>query len=437
MSTHNPVGAQHTPSPAQPTPTTRPASTLPSASPRAAPAPRPESGPTPLPPGWRWARLVDVCKVDPSVQPDPASPFVGLEHIESETGTILSDTDKPPSFLLTYGFDDTHVLYGKLRPYLNKVALPTFSGRCTTEILPFRPLKNCDREFLAWLLRRHGTVAWVMSEKTGTRMPRASIAHLLRMPIPLPPLPEQRRIAAILGEAMDHVRRARAAALARLEAARALPAAFLRSVFESEEAQSGSRVRLGDVCLFKNGLNFTAGEQGYSVKVVGVKDFQRNTYVPMESLDEISLATPPGADSLLKEGDLLFVRSNGSADLVGRSMIVPKTDAAVSFSGFTIRARIEDKRLNPLFCAYLFKAADIGEKMKTVGRGVNIRNLSQGILREIQIPLPPVEVQKLIVHEIERVPELAAQATALAESELATIDALPQAILRRAFAGEL
>ncbi len=196
-------------------------------------------------------------------------------------------------------------------------------------------------------------------------------------------------------------------------------------------------MRLGDVCSFKNGLNFAAGEKGYSLKLVGVKDFQQNTYVPVESLDAVSLSGPPGADSLLRRGDLLFVRSNGSAELVGRSMIVPEVDAPLSFSGFTIRARIEDERLIPLFCAHLFKSTDIGEKMKGVGRGVNIRNLSQGILRDIQVPLPPLEVQEALVQEIERVPEVIAQITALVEAERAAIDALPQSLLHRAFAGQL
>jgi type I restriction enzyme M protein len=51
--------------------------------------------------------------------------------------------------------------------------------------------------------------------------------------------------------------------------------------------------------------------------------------------------------------------------------------------------------------AHFFKSRDFAEMMKTVGRGANIRNLSQGILNELKIPLPPLEIQKAIVAEIE------------------------------------
>ncbi len=81
------------------------------------------------------------------------------------------------------------------------------------------------------------------------------LTHKLQaLSIPLPPLAEQRRIAAILAERLAAVERARAAAQAQLAAAQALPAAELRAVFESAQAQAWPRARLGDVRAFNNGL---------------------------------------------------------------------------------------------------------------------------------------------------------------------------------------
>lgn len=142
-------------------------------------------------------------------------PYIGLEDIERNTGRIFrdrpashGDEGKSTAFL----FDSRHVLYGKLRPYLNKVALPDFRGRCTTELIPLLPLEGLDREYLAWFLRRSETVDSAMREKTGSRMPRTNIKNLLRMEIPIPPLAEQKRIAAILNEQLAAVERARVAA---------------------------------------------------------------------------------------------------------------------------------------------------------------------------------------------------------------------------------
>jgi type I restriction enzyme M protein len=171
--------------------------------------------------------------------------------------------------------------------------------------------------------------------------------------------------------------------------------------------------QLGEICSFKNGLNFTRGSSGHCVKIIGVSNFKDNLYAPLTDLDEVCLDAPLSDEYLVREGDILFVRSNGNPDLVGRSIIVPKTNLAISFSGFTIRARIEDQRANPLFFAHFFKSSDFSDKIRTVGRGASIRNLSQSILSELKVPLPPTDTQQQIVAENE-----AEQALVAANREL-------------------
>jgi restriction endonuclease S subunit len=195
-----------------------------------------------LPDGWRWVKLGDVCKQDRQiVEPNTAEAdsltYYSLEHIESETGRIL----KAPAEQIedigkstTFRFEERHVLYGKLRPYLNKVALPDTSGRCTTEIIPLKPHDDIDRVFLAWVLRRCETVEFAMQGKTGSRMPRADMDSLLKLSIPLPPLSEQLRIAEVLREQMKSVETARTAAEEELNTINSLPAALLRRAFNGE-----------------------------------------------------------------------------------------------------------------------------------------------------------------------------------------------------------
>ena len=149
------------------------------------------------------------------------------------------------------------------------------------------------------------------------------------------------------------------------------------------------------------------------MKIIGVSDFKNNLYAPLEALDEVHLDAPLTDDYLVRDGDILFVRSNGNPDLVGRSIIVPPITEPTTFSGFTIRGRIEDERALPIFYAHFFKSRDFAEMIKTVGRGANIRNLSQGILNELKVPLPPLATQQAIVAEIE-----AEQALVAANREL-------------------
>lgn len=196
-----------------------------------------------LPQGWRWAALGEICIEDrvAITNDDPqygATPYLGLEHVESTTGRILiteAEAAGSASRSNNFRFTPDHVLYGKLRPYLNKVALPEFPGRCTTEIIPLRPTLT-DRQWLAWLLRNETTVDYAMKGKTGTRMPRTDMHDFMKMPVALPPIDEQQRIVARLEEQMVTAERARAAAQAQLAAIEAMPQALLREIFPRSPA---------------------------------------------------------------------------------------------------------------------------------------------------------------------------------------------------------
>jgi type I restriction enzyme M protein len=160
-------------------------------------------------------------------------------------------------------------------------------------------------------------------------------------------------------------------------------------------------ISLGEISSFKNGLNFSRAESGYTAKIIGVRNFQSNLYAPLQDLDEVNLDGPLPDDYLVRGGDILFVRSNGNPQLVGRSLIVPRTNEPITFSGFTIRGRMTDERALPSFYAHFFKSRDFAEMIKTVGQGANIRNLSQRILENLKIPLPSIETQQRVVAEIE------------------------------------
>lgn len=153
---------------------------------------------------WTECPISDLCFEDRTIV-EPSSelaihlPYLSLEHVEGVTGKILKGPSVPlreEGRSVTFRFDSRHVLYGKLRPYLNKVALPDFAGRCTTEMIPLLPHEGVSREFLAHLLRRPQTVSAAMQEKTGARMPRANMKHVLSLTVKIPKsVEEQRRIA--------------------------------------------------------------------------------------------------------------------------------------------------------------------------------------------------------------------------------------------------
>jgi len=151
--------------------------------------------------GWEIKKLGDVCEFDKAQGIHRGLPCVGLEHIESHTARFIGSTDPLPVKSSTFRFADEHVLYGRLRPYLNKALAPDFEGHCSTEIFPLKPRPELSRAYLLFWLLADETCERINATCTGARMPRAQMNDVLSFEIPVPPLAEQQRIVGVLDEA--------------------------------------------------------------------------------------------------------------------------------------------------------------------------------------------------------------------------------------------
>jgi type I restriction enzyme, S subunit len=158
-------------------------------------------------------------------------------------------------------------------------------------------------------------------------------------------------------------------------------------------------VSFGSIAEFRNGINYVAADAGDTVKVVGVGDFRdRSRLSQFGDLATVTIGGALAADDELRDGDLLLVRSNGSKDLVGRSLIIDKPPPGLTFSGFTIRARVDRSEALPEFVAVVIQGDAIKNRLLMSGGGNgNIANLSQTLLRDIELPLPPLDTQRMIL----------------------------------------
>ncbi len=154
--------------------------------------------------------------------------------------------------------------------------------------------------------------------------------------------------------------------------------------------------RLGELAEFKNGLNYSQENSGKGLKIIGVGDFKENFTISYDGLEELSGFDGIHESYLLKNNDLLFVRSNGSKDLVGRALFIQNLNERVTHSGFTIRARLKAREMLPVIAAYYFQTGAIKKQLLEEGGGTNISNLSQGMLANLLIPLPPLPEQRQI-----------------------------------------
>jgi type I restriction enzyme S subunit len=397
-----------------------------------------------LPQGWRLVRLGEVCKqdrqiIDPGTADAAERPYLSLEHIESNSGRIIKQSSQKvedEGRSTTFAFETRHVLYGKLRPYLNKVALPDFTGRCTTELIPLLPTNAISREFLAWILRRKETVTAAMREKTGSRMPRADMDELLALHIPLPPLAEQQRIAAILNEQMAAVERARAAAEAQLEAAKSLPAAYLRAVFDSDEAQAWPRVKLSEVCAFcSGGTPSKAQESLWQGDVPWVSPKDMKTDKINDATNHVSLrAIQRSATRLVPAGTVLCVTRSG---ILAHTFPVALAMRSLTFNQ-DIRALVPiDSKIDSNYLLSALKGAETVVVQEGVKKGSTVHSIRSGFLENLTIPLPALVEQRRVVKMLNEQMAGIDQARTALEAQLDAITQLPAALLRRAFSGEL
>ena len=156
-------------------------------------------------------------------------------------------------------------------------------------------------------------------------------------------------------------------------------------------------VKLGTIANFKNGLNFNNENWGAGLKIIGVSDFKNRMFPDFESLEQINPRGVARDQDLLEQGDVVFVRSNGNRALIGRCLYINELPEPVSHSGFTIRLRFIDKRaIHAPFFVYVFKSDLVRQVLSDFGGGTNINNLNQGILQNLEVPLPSLQVQRKI-----------------------------------------
>ena len=149
-------------------------------------------------------------------------------------------------------------------------------------------------------------------------------------------------------------------------------------------------------------MNFHYDNNGVDIKYLGVGDFKDLSVINnVELLTTISLNEMPSEEYLLKDNDIVFVRSNGNKSLVGRSVAVYPGTNEITFSGFCIRYRIHNNAINVSYLLRVLKTDSIRNKM--IGRGANIQNLNQQLLGALSIPIPPIELQNQFADFVKQV----------------------------------
>ena len=317
--------------------------------------------------------------------------YVTTENMVKDRGGITAYSGELPASAGT-AYKKRDTLVSNIRPYLQKIWLADRDGACSKDVLVFRSI-NADSllpEFLHLLLWQKDFFDYDMSTFTGTGRPRGDMDELLKYPIPVPSLSEQRALIDDFNRLTDEINSKRQQIAALKDSVKSR---FVEMFGDPVDNPKGWSIKtleeLGD---FKNGLNYRKAT-GYTVKCLSVRDFKdRRVISGVDVLSDISISVKPSREYLLRDGDIIFVRSNGNSNLTGRCLAVYPHGGKAVFSGFCIRFRLAEKQLNADYLLDFFKSESIRKAIQ--GRGPNIKNISQPILASLKVPLPPLSLQQ-------------------------------------------
>ncbi|MEM0215448.1 MAG: restriction endonuclease subunit S [Archaeoglobaceae archaeon] len=276
-------------------------------------------GPYELPEGWRWVELKELVsedrrQINPQESYDRDFWLVTMDCVESNTGNLLQKVIVKGKDVksVKFKFNSHHILYGKLRPYLNKVYLPDDEGICTTEFIPLLPKPNVDRGYLASYLRTHYVVNYAMKNLTGARQPRVSLDTFFMLPVPLPfknnepDLEEQKRIVARIEELFGKIERIRKLRERAKEEAKLLLDSALHHVFSKADEKGWRWVKIKNLVQeVKSGFACSKSyERGEGIPhlrphniSIGRLDLNKVVHLPPELVDFENYS--------LRKGDIL------------------------------------------------------------------------------------------------------------------------------------
>lgn len=394
--------------------------------------------------GWAEKPLGEVVTVTKTKGGSRPLPYVGLEDISSDgtgefTGSLKPQGDKST----TFEFGPRHLLYGRLRPYLNKVYRPDFEGHCSSEIFPMLPDECLDRGYLFHWITSDRVVEKINATSTGARMPRANVKEILQFPIPVPPLVEQQRIVAILDEAVEGLARARAHTQANLQNARELFENFLAGKMASE-SDDWATYSFGD----SNVLKIVDGDRGanYPKKTDFLSEGHclflntKNVRPDGFNFDETMFISKE-RDQLLRKGKLLprdvLLTTRGT---IGNVAIfdgtVPYEHIRINSGMLILRPNEDIIRAEFLF--ELLRSVVVKEQIEEHVSGAAQPQLPIRSLVKFKLPAPQSTKEQLqIVEQLKQLNDKVSDMLEGYERKIQDIDDLRQSLLQKAFAGQL
>jgi len=406
-----------------------------------------ETGPYELPKGWRWVRLGEVCEINPSkkeithISDDLEVSFIPMDAVDEGKGEIVNSEIRKIKEVrkgYTY-FKEGDVIFAKITPCMEngKCAiaknLVNKLGFGSTEFHVIRPLNSVLSEWIWFYLRQQHIREEATKYFTGSvgqqRVPKEFLENLL---LPLPSLPEQKRVVArieALFSKIDEIKRLRKEAN---DLAKTLLQSALHEVFSKADEKGWRWVRLGEVMETTSG-----GTPQRSIKeywengtIPWVKSGELENNIISKTEEKITLLGLENSNAKLFQKGTLIVAMYGAT--VGKTAILG-IDAATNQAVCGIFPKIDLINRDYIRYFFIYKRPEL---VKNSFGGAQ-PNISQTVIRDLLIPLPPLPEQKRIIAYLDTIQQKAQALQRLQAETEREIEKLKESILHKAFRGEL
>lgn len=388
-----------------------------------------------FPDNWTIETLGDlVCLTSESGIPlkDPSRPFIGMEDVESNTGRVLGTKSPLVYSSSSYIVHEGQVLYGRLRPYLNKVFMPTMDCYASREFIPIFPGERLNAKFLFFRLTSSNFVEFAVSLNTGDR-PRVKWPQMAQYQLPLPPLAEQQRIVEILEEQFSRLDAALASIRTVREKAKAFRRSLLHAAFGNLEADG---ILLGEVarvidCEHKTAPKTSETPFAYSLGTSSIRfgtiRFEKSKPISQTTYEEWTAREVP------EEGDLILTREAP----MGEVAIVPDSPL-VALGQRTVLVHLDKETMSPKFVHLVLLSPRTEAWIESHSVGTTVPHLNVADVKRIPLgELPTLLEQERIVQTVETDLSRLDSAVAIANQLEARIASERRSLLHAAFSGTL
>jgi type I restriction enzyme, S subunit len=392
--------------------------------------------------GWEIKKLGEILQktetVNPILSPEDEFNYIDVSSVSNssfqiQTSQRLKGRNAPSRARKLVRTGD--IVFATIRPTLQRIAIvpDDLDGQvCSTGYFVLRPRNDIDNRWVFYYLFTKNFTEEMEARQKGASYPAVTDGDVKDQEIPLPPLPEQKRIVAKLDEAFEGIATAKENAERNVKNARAISESELNAIF-TKKGEGWEEKRLGDLSRISYGYTQSASSEAVGPHFLRITDIQDNR-VDWSTVPYCAIEANDYPKYKLTNGDIVFARTGATT---GKSYIVNDPPDSV-FASYLIRVQVGAKELLPQFVNLFFQTSTYWDTIRSGVSGSAQGGFNATKLGELVIPFPELsQEQERLVCQCDVLSAETQRLESIYQRKITALNALKKSLLHHAFTGQL